>query len=141
MSIFYAHISDKIQPSSIDYIDSPLIYGGDVINGLMDEERSKDFTTRDPAREFSTTFVYPSKSPVNRELRHGRHPNISLNDVVTNNNERTDYYYNTVYSTQNDTLKFYPKPYDLNIVSNMIIDSIFQIFKINGELVDSWSVF
>ena len=132
----------QIQPSSIDYIDSPLIYGGDVINGLMDEERvSKDFTTRDPAREFSTTFIYPSKSPVNRELRHGRHPNISLNDVVTNNNERTDYYYNTVYSTQNDTLKFYPKPYDLNIVSNY--DNRFYIsdIKINGELVDSWSIF
>ena len=108
----------------------------------MDEERvSKDFTTRDPAREFSTTFIYPSKSPVNRELRHGRHPNISLNDVVTNNNERTDYYYNTVYSTQHDTLKFYPKPYDLNIVSNY--DNRFYIsdIKINGELVDSWSIF
>lgn len=131
-----------IQSSIADYIDSPLVYGGDVINGLMDEERvSKDFTSRDPLREFSTTFIYPSKSPVNRELRHGRHPNISLTDVVTNNNERTDYYYNTVYSTQNDTLKFNIKPYDLNLVSNY--DNRFYIseIKINGELVDSWSIF
>lgn len=131
-----------IQSSTLDYVDSPLIFGGDVINGLMDEERvSKDFTSRDPAREFSTTFLYPSKSPVNRELRHGRHPNLSLNDVVTNNNERTDYYYNTVFSTQNDTLKFNPKPYNLNLVSNY--DNRFHIseIKINGELVDSWSIF
>ncbi len=132
----------EIQSSTLDYIDTSLIYGGDVINGIMDEERvSKDFTSRDPGREFSTTFLYPSKSPVNRELRHGRHPNISLNDVVTNNNERTDYYYNTVFSTQNDTLKFNPKPYNLNLVSNY--DNRFHIseIKINGELVDSWSIF
>lgn len=129
----------SIKTSSTDYNDNFILFGGDVINGIMDEERvSKNYSE---ITANSTTFLYPSKSPVNRELRHGRHPNVSLTDIFTTNQERTDYFYNTVYSTQNDIVKLYPKPADFISIANY--DNRFYIseIKINGELNDSWSSF
>jgi len=129
----------SIKTSLTDYNDNFILFSGDVINGIMDEERvSKNYSN---ISANSTTFLYPSKSPVNRELRHGRHPNVSLTDISTTNQERTDYFYNTVYSTQNDIVKLYPKPADFISIANY--DNRFYIseIKINGELNDSWSSF
>lgn len=130
-------VKTKITP----YTDTSYIFGGDVTNDIMDEERITPGlgTVGNPARQ-STTFFFPASSPVNRFLRHGRHANVTL-DTVTTSIERTDYFYNTVYSSQNDIVTFFPKPDPF--IENTIYDNRFYIsdIKINGELTDSWSVF
>lgn len=127
--------------SGIAYTDNSLIYGGDVTTDFMDEERISVDWTSYPGDHETTTFFYPASSPVNRELRHGRRPNTSQTDLNTSNNDRTDYFYNTVYSCQNDIVKFYPKP--VPFTSNTVFDNRFYIseIKINGELTDSWSIY
>lgn len=124
-----------------DYNDSSLIFGGDVTNDIMDEERLSVRWSAYPADHNSTTFFYPASSPVNRFLRHGRHPNTHLTDISTANDDRTDYFYNTVYSCQNDIISFVPEPDPFIPVTEY--DNRFYIsdIKINGELTDSWSIF
>lgn len=130
--------------TDIVYSDSSYIFGGDVTNDIMDEERiSVDWASYVGPGFIhnSTTFFYPASSPVNRTLRHGRHANTNLDDVSTPNDDRTDYFYNTVYSAENNILTFFPKPDPF--IFNEEFDSRFYIsdVKINGELTDSWSMF
>lgn len=131
----------SIKTKVVDYIDSSFIFGGDVTNDIMDEERISVIWTGFPGQHNTTTFFYPSSSPVNRRLRHGLTPNGNLNDNSTINNDRTDYFYNDVYSCENDYLKFYPKPNPF--LNNEEFDNRFYAseIKINGELSDSWSSF
>lgn len=125
---------------STAYTDSALIYGGDVTNSIMDEERvSKNYSSAGVLH--STTFLYPSSSLVNRELRHGNHPTVSLTDIPTANNDRTDYYYNKVYSCQNDIVKFFPKPDPFISNSEFVNRFYISEIKINGEINDAWSIF
>ncbi len=129
----------------IGYTDSSYIFGGDVTNDLMDEERiSVDWAAYIPgpgAIHNTTTFFYPASSSVNRNLRHGRHPNTNLDDLITLNDDRTDYFYNTMYSTQNDILKFFPKPDPFILTEEYVNRFHISQIKINGELTDAWSRF
>lgn len=129
----------SIKTKVIDQSDSFQLFGGDVTNGIMDEQRiSADWDSGAP--RLSTTFFYPSSSPVNRELRYGHHVNFNLS---TNNAlfARDEYLYNDVYSCENDIVTFYPEPDPF--ISNIIYDNRFYIseIKINGELTDSWSLY
>lgn len=123
------------------YIDTFKLYGGDTTNDIMDEERISRNWTSSISFGDSTTLFYPGSSPVNRELRHGRHANTDLKDVVNLNNERTDYFYNTAYSCINNIIKFDPAPDPFIDITTY--DNRFYIseIKINGELADSWSMF
>lgn len=123
-----------------DYADSSFVFGGDVTNDIMDEQRIGVYWGAYPASHNSTLFLYPSSSPVNRLLRHGAHPNTSMEDTGPAG-DVTDYYYNKVYSCQNDIIKFFPKP-DPFISSSEFVNRFFvSEIKINGELTDAWSVF
>lgn len=138
--IFCSHFR-HVKTTTVDYVDSPQIFGGDVTNGIMDEERISVQWFNYPAVHHTTTFFYPASSSVNRELRHGRHPNANLDDITTLENDRTEYFYNHGYSCENDIVKMFPKP-DPYILNEEYINR-FHIseVKINGEALDSWSMF
>ncbi len=115
------------------------LYGGDVFNSLNDDQRvSKNWAQAGTLE--SVTFYYPASSPVNSGLRSGAHTNYSLLGD-TPSNSRDTYEYNTVYSCENDVVKFFPRP-DPFIEEDVFVNR-FHIseIKINGELLDSWAIF
>lgn len=132
-----------IRTSTVDVSDSFFCYGGDVTNGYMDSMRSRVSYGGGTWR--STTFYYPANSPVNRGLRHGDCMNFTPNGgsflAGTEWVGIETYDYNTVYSCQNNIVKYYPKPLSFN--NTEIFDNRFYIseIKINGESSDSWAVF
>jgi len=129
-----------VKNKSTDYNDISLIFGGDVTNDIMDEQRIRVDWSDYPAGHNSLLFLYPSSSIVNRTLRHGSHPNISMDDLGPTLDE-TDYFYNKVYSCQNDIVRFFPKP-DPFIASSEFVNRFYiSEIKINGELTDAWSIF
>lgn len=130
-----------IRNSVITITDTFYGYGGDVTNGIMDETMmSGNYTSGAPATTWG--YYFPSKSPVNRELRHGAHFNFSATgNVNVNWDYRDTYEYNTCYSCQDNIVKYYPEPASFN--NTEIFDNRFYIseIKINGESQDSWGIF
>lgn len=137
-----------IRTSPIDVSDSFFCYGGDVTNGYMDSQRIRKSYQAGVWR--SSSFFYPANSPVNRGLRHGACINFNMynTDPVSGTTDiegfmqsGETYDYNTVYSCQNNIVKYYPRPLSFN--NTEIFDNRFYIseIKINGESSDSWALF
>lgn len=130
----------SIKTKATNYSDSPLVFGGDVTNDIMDEQRMGVDWGSFPTTHNSTLFLYPASSTVNRRLRHGASPNDSMEDNGPAG-DVTDYFYNKVYSCQNDILKFFPKPDPFISNSEHVNRFYISNVKINGEINDAWSVF
>lgn len=115
------------------------LYGGDVTNSINDDQRlSKNWSQAGTLQ--SVTYYYPASSPVNSGLRHGAHTNYSLLGD-TPSNSRDTYEYNTVYSCEDDIVKFFPKP-DPFIEEDVFVNRFYvSEIKINGELLDSWAIY
>lgn len=130
-----------IKTSGLNISDTFIAFGGDTINDVMDEQRLSKNWTGHPGSKLSTTFFYPACSTVNSRLRSGDSMNYSLVDDGGTWTGRDSYDYNSVYSSENDIVKCFPKPLDFKVTEDF--DNRFQIseIKINGELTDSWSIF
>ncbi len=131
-----------IATSLVDYNDSSLIFGGDVLNYHIDMQRAiKDWIGGGPTL-VSTTFIFPAASHSNVGLRYGTFVNKNLiTDDSAGASGTESYEYNKVFSSENDIIKFFPKPDPF--ISNTEFNNRFRIsdIKINGELSDSWAIF
>lgn len=151
--------------------DSIRIFGGDVYTTIYDEQKQIKYWGATPPNSQvlpepqvdqtvigsitnnnfdvnkSYSLYYPVQTSCNPDLRHGIHPN---NDEFKNNPATHDAYsidtqesfnYNPVYSCENDTRVYFPKPLDF-LVNNENDNRIRNSHtKISGELQDSWSQF
>lgn len=132
--------STKIK--SVAFTDSPLVFGGDVINYHTDMQRYIKKWVGGVTPKVSTTFYFPSACCGNPGLRHGTFVNrFLIADDSLNASGSESYDYNEAYSCENDIVKYFPKPDPF--ISNDEFPNRFVIseIKINGELNDSWSVF
>lgn len=89
----------------------------------------------------STTLFLPIEAVINTDLRNGYYMNKDFtNRFDTGIQMVEDYRYNNVYSAENTSILYYPKP-DPFILNNEF-DNRFYIsdIKINGELTDSWTI-
>lgn len=132
----------SVKNSVIAYVDSPMIFGGDTMNYHIDMQRNiKDWPGL-AATKSSSTFIFPAGSCANVGFRYGTFVNYNLltDDGATASGTET-YDYNTVYSAENDVVKFFPKPEPYLINDEFVNRFVISEIKINGELNDSWSVF
>jgi hypothetical protein len=135
---------------------NPTVFGGDTFVNLYDSCRwAKNFGNSGRAvaeDKYSTTFYYPVESVINTDLRSGRYMNKDFGDGAPNpcalsdgSNYETEfvenYYYNSVYSTENDIKEYFPKP-DPFILNDEFDNRFYNSeIKINGEHTDSWGTF
>ncbi len=127
-----------IVTSSVDINDTIIVYGGDVVNDIIDEQRLRKNINVNQNLSTLATLFYPAQSIINPGLRYGDYINYSIftTTYITDN-----YYYNKIYSAPNDIRTFFPKPDPY--LTNKEYNTRFHIsdIKINGELVDSWGIF
>ncbi len=122
------------------------IFAGDIFMNMYDSCRwAKNWGTTGrglASPKISTTFFLPIESVVNTELRNGTYMNrdIALSYDNPGAEMHETYYYNNVYSSENTTVLYYPKP-DPFILNNEFVNRFYASdIKINGELTDSWSI-
>jgi hypothetical protein len=150
-----------ISQGTVNIVDTPLVYGGDVFTSIYDNQKSIKYWTRaqaaintepqvggafiDPSsnQKRSYSMFFPSQSVVNADLRHGHHPNV---EVFNNTGTGADsiyetYDYNLTYSNENDTQIYVPKPLDFITTSENDNRIYGSSPKISGETRDSWTVF
>ena len=145
----------KIKSSLNDINDYPLIFGGDTMNYHIDIQRNikkwvGGYSGGPPnTGKQSSTFIFAAGACLNVGFRQGDFMNATLLDsgsplsvdsgIGASGTE--SFIYNSVYSTQNDIIKFFPKPDPF--MSNNEFPNRFRIseIKINGELSNSWNDF
>lgn len=151
-----------IKQYNIATVDTFQLFGGDVYTQIYDNQKEiKNWGSPQSSRgtytaptidtgcgesfnlpKTSMTFFFPCTSSHNTGLRHGFYVNHNLND---DNGSGAGLYetqdYNTVYSSENNIRKFFPKPTEFTIEEEFDTRTAYSAVKINGELTDSWGSF
>lgn len=148
-----------VNPDSATSVTSD-VYGGDTFMTVMDVQKfakSWDFNSDFATPRRSMTFLFPVESPIHTEYRHGIHVQSHgyvdsgvgsdterNNDDLTGNTDISETYtYNTVFSADNNIIKFYSKPFDFQAsdCTDLYDTRIYASEpKINGEVKDSWRI-
>jgi hypothetical protein len=144
-----------IRISSLPINDNFSVYNGDIYTNVYDSCRmAKNFGNSgrlvSSYGKSSTTFFYPVECNVNTDLRNGYSMNYDFGGTSSDlcspppgyeAEFKEDYNYNVVYSSENDVKTYFPKP-DPFILNEEFDNRVYASeIKINGEAVDSWSIF
>lgn len=125
------------------------VFGGDTFVTMMDFVKlfkNWDSTNEnpDPAERAMLFFFFPVESYVNTELRHGD-LRINADGGIPENGTGIDtteqFFYNPAYSTENDIKTFFAEPATKVLVNEFPRRVAFSEKKIDGEDIDSWSLF
>lgn len=133
------------------------VYNGDTYIGMYDYLRGADRAAA-TSGAYGFNIIFPVETSINLALRHdtcihkiydiaGSHllqetANQGLNDYTNYPEDFTDLYlYNSVYSRENDLVKFFPKPLDWVEQKTFDVDTIYSEIKYSGETVDNWTRF
>lgn len=132
-----------VEDSNTGITDFFRVFGGDTWVNIYDSQKLiKNWGPNniDPDK-YSVTVYFPVETRVNLPLRQGTYisHNLSAEGVEASADET--FVYNTVYSNENNILKFFPKPFNVNEVDHWDNRIIYSNIKINGENSDSWTSF
>lgn len=152
----YRPIQEYVNSTGIT-TDTFKVFGGDVFTQVYDNQKAiKNWgqtargtyssgsvgTPGTNENKVSVTFFFPTSASHNTDLRHGIHVNKDLlTDDGSGASALETQTYNTVYSSNNDIKKYFPKPSEFNTEEEFDNRVHYSQIKINGELTDSWGVF
>jgi hypothetical protein len=121
------------------------VAGGDIFTTVFDTQKIlKNWvpTITPQANKQSSTLFFPVETVLNTEWRYGNHVNkTGLPDGGTSTDLGEDYLINTVFSSEDNTKKAFPKPVDFLDIQENDNRLYASGFKINGESTDSWGLF
>lgn len=132
-----------VEDSNTGITDYFRVFGGDTWVNIYDSQKLiKNWGPNnvDPDK-YSVTVYFPVETRTNLPLRQGDYisHNLSAEGFEASANET--FVYNNVYSNENNILKFFPKPLNVNEVNHWDNRIIYSNIKINGENSDSWTSF
>ncbi len=141
-----------IQESTTSLTDIFSVFGGDTFAQIYDNQKAIKNWGQSPRGQYaappgdndksSVTMFFPCYSTHNTGLRHGDYINHNLetdDGSTASGNETHDY--NLVYSSENNIIKYYPKPTEFILNEEFDNRVHYSEVKINGETTDSWGIF
>lgn len=150
----YISAGPFISMDNSEYIDSNFntheVWGGDTYVVMYDIEKMRRKTSLDSGsttltsatiRPESVSFAFPVESSVNTALRSGWHFANKEDWSDDSSTQLNTFDLNGVYSSENKTQIFIPKPLNFTEVSSYDNRVLYSDAKINNATQDSWTNF
>ncbi len=133
---------------SVDYSQNTqtfnsIVFGGDTFVNLWANYKifasdglGNGWVTNNPPGALAWNAYTPVETYINTHLRHRNNDNSNPTAIE-------DFLYNSVYSAENDVLKYFPKPSasTFNEVDEFDTRIYISDVKVNGETTESWAIF
>lgn len=141
----YISTGNYVPVNTSSSINTFTTFGGDTFVTIFDNVKQfrNDSGEVPGVGDIHTIRFFPVETSVNIDLRYtlGTEARVPNKDELADSFDSEDFYYDPVYSVENNIKSFFPKPdpyqpttvYDVAIYNSQT--------KINGELKDSWTNF